>query len=453
MAVLAPAGVAAGPMAGGGVVLLAKPFGGEVGVPGEVIGYIAITALLCGCATAAWSARSNHTSRWIGGWAILARGGRSNRTSRWMGGWAIVARGGRSNRGARWISGCAVVAGAAWVVAGLSTHIGVFVAAVLIASSAAGPVLVAGRTLALAYGGRLLVGWHIAMWAGIAATAGLVVLCHTAPGVGLCAAGIAAILLGSIGMMHPAADTTTLVESTVPQSVPDPADRAEPATGSPWRLLIGYAGIGLGLGGTVLPALHLLLFRWSALDTEQAEVLLVAVLPAIVIAALPAPALPALPALSVLLAGGALLVATAPGHETVTVGLAVTLAAAARALRALDDVRTVGVAKAVGQVRESAQTSGAEASDPASRAEASVPASRAEPPGTARAGALPTALTVAGAGLAGLGLVVVTGRIAGTGTGMTLLALLVLAAAVWCAQLFRTPERERAVSVLEGKNP
>ncbi|MEV6773879.1 hypothetical protein AB0N05_35110 [Nocardia sp. NPDC051030] len=370
MAALTAAGVTAGPIAGGCVVLLAKPFGGELGVPGEVIGYIATTALLCGCVTAAWGARRSPGARWIGGYAVIA--------------------------------------GAGWVAAGSSTHVGVFVTAVLVASLAAGPVLAAGYTLALRRGRGTLIGWHVAMWGGIAAMAGLAARCDTAPGIGLRTTGIAAIVLGSL---------VAVLNGSVTQwnSVPD--SRAERDAGGSWLLLIGYAGVGVGVGGTVLPALHLLLFRWSALDAEQAELLLVAALPAMVIAALQAPALDALPALLTLLAGGALLVATAPGRETVTIGLAVTLAAAARALRALDA------------------------------------AEHARAPEAARARGIPIALAVPGAGMAGLGLMVLLGRIAGTGTGLVLLAVPVLTAALVCERLIRTPGTERTVPALGGEIP
>ena len=110
-------------------------------------------------------------------------------------------------------------------------------------------------------------------------------------------------------------------------------------------------------------------------------------------------------------AGGTLLVATAPNRSMLTIGLAVTLAAAARAARGLD---ALVLARARPHRHDSVALP-----DP-------------------RVGGV-TALIAAVAGGAGLGAVVLVGHLWGTGTGLTVLVPPVAAAAVLCCRRMSRP--------------
>lgn len=349
-AALLVAGMFAGPVAGGALVLLAKPFGGRLGIPGAVVGYVALTALLCACGAALLGPRLALAPRRAGLFAL--------------------------------------VSGAAILIAASVTHVGVFTAAVVIAALAAGPLLGCGRVSAVARGGRTLTGWHLAQWGGIGVAAGVAALSDTAPATALRVAGIACVLLGSVVL---------LPESVAAQAISIRRGSDGESTSPGWSrgLVAGYAGVGLAVGGTVLPGLHLLLFRWNALDAEQCVLLLLAVVPAIVVAALPAVEPDAIPLALIVAAGGALLIATAPGRVTLTLGLAVTLGAAACGARALDT--------AAGSVVSPAR-------------------------------AVHTGLLSVLAALAGLGFVALIGASAGTGTGVTLLSLPVLLTALMCVR-------------------
>src|SRR5690606_13285556 len=73
---LAAAAAVTIPVGGGQMFLMAKPIAGTVGVPGEVIGYIALTAALLGCLTALAVPRLLRlTSARAGAWSALGAGG------------------------------------------------------------------------------------------------------------------------------------------------------------------------------------------------------------------------------------------------------------------------------------------------------------------------------------------------------------------------------------------
>ncbi|MEV0248656.1 hypothetical protein AB0H76_18795 [Nocardia sp. NPDC050712] len=444
------AGACACPVAGGQLVLLGKPLGGVLGVPGAVVGYLALAALLTGCVT-----------------GVFARRGLSPRVA----------------------GGCAVVVGAGFAVAGLVTVPWLFTAAVLLAGAAAGPLVVAARAAGLAVTGARGAGrefgpltpWHGAAAAGVAGAAGLAALGEQRPGMGLTVAGAVLVVLGIVA-----------------RSANCAAEKQDSPLQLPRRRLLGYAAIGLAVGGTVLPALHLLLFRWNTLDADRAGLLLLAALPALLVLAFPAPHESAVTPLLILAAGGPVLVATAPGPITLAVGIAVTSTASARAARGLDQVLVDdrGALPAAPDSPRSAPSAGAIRPGPTAVANADGPAATEDRPlandngplvasagersvvaagspgpgegssagghsaatagssgpvvwasdggqsdplvdarltsavnaGASSVGALSVLLVVA-AGLAGLGLVTVLGELFGTGTALTLLALPVLIAA------------------------
>ncbi|WP_067701446.1 hypothetical protein [Nocardia jejuensis] len=367
------AGILLGPTAGGQLALLTKPFGGVLGLPGEVVGYIALTMLVLGCASAAATTRLRVSSR-----------------------------------GAGW---CTVVAGAALVAAGTVSSTWGFTITLLSAGVAAGPVVVRGRARVLGSRAASLTVWHVCCAAGFAGAAGLAALCASTPGSGVLGTGVVTVLCGALMLAAPA-DSAAGTRPT--RYSPSPARDSAASSASPHSvrsLLPGYAAVGLTLGGVVLPALHLLLFRWNALGAEQAVLLLATTLPALVVLALPGPNADALAVLLVLAAGGALLVATAPGRVTLTIGLGLTLAASARAARGLDLV-----------LAERHRGDGAAA----------------------------TAISMVLAGLAGLGLVTVLAGPAGVGTGVTLLALPALLVALYCGSRRLAPRSALPAPILEG---
>ncbi|MEU8900321.1 hypothetical protein [Nocardia sp. NPDC048505] len=401
LAALVLCGALLGPVAGGQLALLGKPLGGVLGVPGEVVGYLAITALVIGCAT-----------------AFLVTGGRY-----------------------RAAGVCALLAGLAYLTAGLTARPWLFTAAVLVAGAATGPALAAGRTLALARGGRARTAWHGAMVAGAVLAAGTAVLCDRRPGtalliVGALAAGtgLLAVLTSesaarapgsapagsetavrtsesAIGGVAPASESAPT--SMLPGRVLEVAARTSKAVAAQrlaaWRMklagscrfLATGAVAGLLAGGTVLPGLHLLLFRFDAVGSEQTIWLLWATLPALLAVALPGPDPGAVPMLLVIACGGPILVATAPGRASLAVGIAVTLVAVVRTLRGVDLL--------LGDV---------------------VPH-----PATAWA----TLLAPIAAGLAGLGLVTVCAPLFGTGSGLLVLAAAGLLAVLGLRRVTSTP--------------
>ncbi|MEV6072466.1 hypothetical protein AB0L82_38490 [Nocardia sp. NPDC052001] len=356
----------AGPVAGGQLVLLAKPLGGVLGVPGTVVGYIALTVLTVGGAAALLTVRRRLSLPVAGV--------------------------------------CAMVTGAGFAVAGSVSAPWLFVTAAVVAGVAAGPLVVTGRAAAFESFGALT-GWQVTMTAGVAVTAGTASLCYERPGLGLILAGAALIVLG-LGI------------ALANRNASQPGSLIVARGALSRRYLLGYAVAGWIVGGTVLPSLYLLLFRWNALGVEQTNLLVLASIPALAALALPAPRLGAVVPLLILAAGGPVLVATAPGRATLTIGIGVALTAAARAARALDI------------------------------------AVRAETSGSHRAASL-TMLAVVGAGSAGLAMVTALGELFGTGSGLTVLALPALALAPLCVP--RAPVRASRspliAQVLEGEAP
>ncbi|MBF6331173.1 hypothetical protein [Nocardia transvalensis] len=352
------AGVAAGPMAGSVLVLLTKPLAGEFGVPSPVMRYVMLAALVVGC---------------VGVAACL-----------------------RLPRGiSRLASGtCVVVAGAGLAIAGAMPDVWSFTSGVLIAGAAAGPLWVAGRALVAVRAGGVG-AWYAAVAVGAAGGALAAGAWAQKPRTALIVIACAVLVAGVVSV---SAGVRGVHSWTVPRhSRPGPA-------GLPRPMLLGYVGAGLALGGTVFPALHLLLFRWNVLDDEQWRWLAMAIAPAAVLV-LPRRTAEAVAPLAILTAGGALLIATAPGVWTSVIGSAVTLTAATRLLATLDDA-ALG-ANPIPNVRISAAT----------------------------------ALATAIGGLAGLGGAAALGLWFGTGTAVTLLAFPVLACALPVSRAARIGNR------------
>ncbi|SUD49248.1 Uncharacterised protein [Nocardia otitidiscaviarum] len=392
LAALVLAGAWAGPVAGGQLVLLSKPFGGVVGVPGAAVGYIAVTALVTGSVAAAVAV------------------------------WRRVSP--------SWVAAAGIVAGLAFIVAGMVTAPVPFVAALLVASAACGPLIAIGRVVVWRQP-RALAGWQVAMTVGVAVAAGTSAIWIETPGTALIVAGIAVGLHSVLAL-----GVTRAAEEPIPIGAGAGASAGGGSDGSSGGrasagagvgvgadagvsvsirlLLFGYAIAGFVLGGTVLPALHLLLFRWEAFGADQVGLLLLAAVPAGIAVALPGPHVGAVPVLLILAAGGPVLVATAPGTAGAAIGITVTLAAAARAARGLD------------------------------RTAATVPEHPWFP--------MLTLLAVLAAGVLGLGAVTLLDARFGTGTALTALALPVLIAAALYARSARPrPARTSAAHpVLEG---
>ncbi|WP_040816418.1 hypothetical protein [Nocardia concava] len=332
---------AAGPAAGIEIALLCKPLGGATGLPGAVVGYIGLTALALGCAAIPPARR----------WRLLSSGRRIGIT--------------------------ALVAGAGMLAAGLISTVWGLTVGVLATGLAAGPLLAAALAEASVR------GFHTAMSAGALAGALEAAEFFERPGIALALAGGIAAAAGSVAA----------VLNPVPTAGFDGGLRAG-ARSLRWAL-IHYGAIGFVAGGAVLPALHLLLFRWSVLDVDQPAHLAVAMTAALVVALLGDKLITAPAAWLILAAGGLVLVATAPSAWQATTGL------------------TVSVASGVGAMAVADST-----------ARQSIP--DAERWTSAAVTGLALAL---GAGC-GLGAAVGAGRVWGTGSALTLLAIPVLAAAL-----------------------
>ncbi|MFC9437070.1 hypothetical protein [Nocardia sp. NPDC057030] len=356
--------IAAGPVGGGQLVLLGKPLGGMVGVPGAVVGYIVVTAAVLGLLIAAL---------WLWRWGATA---------------AMA-------------SGCGVLAGGAIIVAGAVDGVVVFTIAVLVAGAATGPLLAVGRALAFELGRTGLVCACAAAVVGMAAAAWLAGRYYANPGAALIIAGaltaVLALATGSVAV----AGAATL-----------PPGRHAAIGASVRSAFPLYLAAGLAIGGTTLPALHLLLFRWNEFGAEQCRWLSFAAAPAVIAVIVPWHRTEAVPILSILAAGGTLLVAIAPGPVTVTIGLALTLSLGFRAVAALDE----GVRRVTARADRGAS--------------ASV-----------------TAAVAVISGLAGLGSVDLLGRLIGTGSALTVSALCVLVV-VWLS--VRRGARQRRSGAAEG---
>ncbi|MCM6771926.1 hypothetical protein NDR87_03465 [Nocardia sp. CDC159] len=343
------AGVVVGPVAGAVLVLLAKPLAGVAGIPGAVSWYVSLSAFVLGCLAAAGCLR--------------IRGGVSS----------------------AFAGACALVAGGALILAAAVPGVAAFSPGILIAGIAAGPLLVVGRAMPLGRD-RAAGIWYALMAAGLAIGSALAGACARRPGLALLVVGGTAAVFGILLLFG-------RFRSVI---------HTDPPMAALWPVVPGYFAAGLAAGHVVLPALHLLLFRWNVLDAEQWPWLASACVPAGVLVLVrrdPAAVAPLL----ILAAGGGILVATAPGPVALAIGLAVTVAATARALATLDDA--VAVAAAAPSVRLSA------------------------------AGALITAC----GGLAGLGSVAGVGRVWGTGSALTLFAVTVGGLAVLTGRRMAMP--------------
>ncbi|WP_378738061.1 hypothetical protein [Nocardia brasiliensis] len=373
------AGAMLGPASGGQLVLLGKPLGGALGVPGAVIGYIALTGLVVGCLTVPlclWLLRRYSSTALAAAFAVLA--------------------------------------GSATIISGLLPGIWLFTVGVLVAGACAGPLLIIGRALVADVDPRSLAGWHAVMIIGVALAAVLAVVYDGAPGNGLIISGSLGTVVAPLSIRRVAVPRFTgrSQDWWSPGSLGNSAPLAIAADRPRLRrssLLLGYAAVGLAIGGTTLPALHLLLFRWNALGTEQATWLLLAAIPAVLAVALPG-RIDAVVPLLILAAGGPLLVGTAPGALPLATGMAVTLTAACRAAALLDTTVFAGVALA-------------------DRAAAAV---------------VTAAVAVAGA-LVGLGMVDLLGRLIGTGSALAVLVLPILAVAFRCGRHAAVPTHRPSI--------
>ncbi|MQY26124.1 hypothetical protein [Nocardia aurantia] len=345
------AAAAAGPMAGIEIVLLGKALGGRAGLPGAVVGYIAATA------------------------AVLAAS-------------AILLARRRLPPPGRGAGVLALLAGVGLVLAGAIPVVPALLAGILLAGVVTGPLLVAARVRG---GAR---AFRIAMSAGALAGAAVAAAVTERPGAGLLVAGVVAALAGSVLAVRDPSTTAappTTAELGAPEAVvsgeaeapalaatsstgvvdspgPDAAEslaagarsrsseyapipaaagshsaestvgRTAPAVAEarPAGAEIIRAAAGFAVGATVLPALHLLLFRWTVLDADQPPYLAVALIPVMLVALLPGARRTAAAPLLVLAAGGPILVATGPGPWQATIGIAVTGTAAVRALTLRD---------------------------------------------------------------------------------------------------------------------
>ncbi|WP_157126220.1 hypothetical protein [Nocardia mikamii] len=344
MWLLAIAAAATGPMAGIEIVLLSKPLGGVVGLPGAVVGYIALSAGVLGGLTVVPGVRLRFTA---------------------------------SSRRA---GALAVAGGVGMLVAALFSSMPALLGGVVVAGVVAGPLLVTARAVA---GVRVC---YAAVTAALLAGAVLAGACGRQPGEALFVAGSVVI----------AAGLSVSVRNTSFGGVAGGPRLA----GTALRGATGYGAVGFALGATVLPALHLLLFRWEVLDPDQPARLAVAMVPAVLVVAAREYRLDAVPPLLILAAGGPVLVAIAPGAWQSMVGVAVTAAAGIRCLSVMDH-----------QLRQRL-------------------------PGSEQWWSAVTGLVVAVGGICGLGAAVACGRLWGTGSALTLAGVPVLLAALAVA---RTP--------------
>lgn len=285
---LAAAAVVTVPVGGGQMVLMAKPIAGTVGVPGEVIGYIAATAALLGCLAALAAPRLLRlTSARAGAWSTLG-------------------------------------AGAALILTGVADEPILFSVAASVAGAAAGLTYTTGRLRFADLGSTARAARHVMTWLGLLAAAALSSVFYLDPMTGLLVAGVVAAGLGILAV--PLSTTAAPVPISITTAA---ADRGA---------LFGYGAAGFAVGAAVPSAMFLLLHRWEVVGADQMPFLGAGALAAAVLVALPLRPF-SVSLLLVVAAGGLLLVAIAPGSSTTAIGLAVTLATAARAVTELDRAR------------------------------------------------------------------------------------------------------------------
>ncbi|WP_216908710.1 hypothetical protein [Nocardia noduli] len=282
---LAAGAAVTGPVGGGQLILMSKPIGGVLDIPGAVVGYVVVTAALLGCLTALAVPRLfRHTAARAGAWSGIG-------------------------------------AGAALILVAVASEPTLFTAATLAAGALTGIAYTTGRTAFGALGANARTTRHALNWLGLLGAATLARLSYDDPMSGLMVAGVVAAGLGVLAI--PLAMT------------PATAAPVTDGTTAAGAVLLGYAAAGLALGVTVTPALHLLLFRWEVVGVDQMPVVGATAVAALVAVLVPLRRV-SVALILVVAAGGPLLVALAPGPSTLAIGLAVTVAAAARAALELD---------------------------------------------------------------------------------------------------------------------
>lgn len=296
---LAAAAAVTAPVGGGQMLLMAKPIAGTIGVPGEVIGYIVATAAVLGCLTA------------------LAVPRLLRLTSARAGAWSAIG------------------AGAALILAGVANEPILFCAGTLVAGALTGITYATGRIRFAELGGGARTARHAVTWLGLLAAATLSGFFSPDPMTGLLIAGVVATGFGILAV----------AVSTAPWRAPV----SVPAPGPAGCALFGYGAAGFSVGAALTSATHVLAHRWEILGADQMPLIGAAAMTALVVVVLPL-RLVSVPLLLVVAAGGLLLVAVAPGSGATAAGLAVSLAAAARAVVDLDRI-----AAASGMARSSAR--------------------------------------------------------------------------------------------------
>ncbi|MGW5415653.1 ATP-binding cassette domain-containing protein [Actinomadura geliboluensis] len=283
------ASAAAGPLAGGTVLLLADSLGGVVKVPGDVVTYIALTGLVLACAGVAAVPR-------------LAGRFRAHR---------VTAAGG-------------ALAGIAIAVAGAVPAMPVFATGVMAAGLLASPLLAAPRARAVRSPGGAARGQAAAL-AGTAAAAWIATVWSADPGTALLVAGGSAAVLA-------------LAAGAVPDGSVRPVARGafrDVRAALPVHLLVGWT-----VGSSLMGGLHLLTFRWNLVGDEPVRYLAWALAAGVVLAVLGRRAAGAAETVPWLLLAGAAappLMASAPGPAALAAGFAVAAAAACLATAALDN--------------------------------------------------------------------------------------------------------------------
>lgn len=283
---------AAGPLAGGAVLLLSDALGGVVKVPGEVVTYMALTGLALACAVlvpALWLARR-----------LPPHG--------------LVA-----------VTGA--LAGLAVALAGSVPTAAVFSTAVMAAGLLAGPLLAVPRAQAARTAGAPA-WWQAAALAGTAGAAWLAVAWSATPGTALVFAGVVAAVLAVAAIVVPYDAPAEMAR------VRDAARERDVRAALPVHLLAGWA-----IGAPVMGGLHLLTFRWNLVGEEPVRHLAWALLPAVVLVVAgrrAAGSAQTVPWLLLAAAAAPMLMATAPGPVPLAAGFAVATAAGCLAFAALD---------------------------------------------------------------------------------------------------------------------
>ncbi len=287
---LAAAAAVTVPVGGGQMLLMAKPIAGTIGVPGEVIGYIVLTAALLGCLTALAVPRLLRlTSARAGAWSALG-------------------------------------AGAALILTGVATAPIPFCVGTLLAGALISITYTTGRIRLAELGGGARTARHAVTWLGLLAATALSGAFYPDPMTGLLIAGMAATAFGILAV------SASTHSWHLPVGLPPP--------GSVRRALFGYGAAGFAVGAAVTSATHVLAHRWEVLGADQMPLIGAAAMTALVTVVLPLRPV-SVPLLLVTAAGGLLLVAVAPGSGTTAAGLAVSLAASARAVVDLDRIAAV----------------------------------------------------------------------------------------------------------------